>query len=263
MRNFFAVTLALFFALASLVLACIACAGSTKNYYPINEIFSAQLDLSKLSVSSVFPEVGSISLTQLGLPDYINIGLWSYCIGTSKDSVSSCTSPGGIQTFNLKTILKDNIENNQVLSLIDDVANIVLPEELQDKIGFYNGLVRCMFITLIIGIVLTFLNLVVNIIRWFLHFAFVNVVGGLLAFLSFASLLISVGTNMGTYIFIRHILNKNYSEYGIELSLGRKFLALMWASVVAALLNIIAWMFVRQRRKVVYVHQPHDEKPYY
>lgn len=263
MRNFFAIIFALFFALASIVLACIACAGSTKNYYPINQIFCAQLDLSQISVSSVFPDVGSVDLSQLGLPEYINIGLWSYCVGSSQNTVTSCTSPGGIQTFNLKDILKDNIENNQIVSLVDNVASIVLPQELQDKMGYYNALVRCMFITLIIGIVLTFLNLVVNVLRWFLHFSFVNVIGGLLAFLSFATLLISVGTNMGTYIFIRHVLNKNYSDYGIHLSLGRKFLALLWAAVVAALLNIFAWIFVRQRKKVVYVHQPYNEKPYY
>lgn len=260
MRNFVALILALFFALASLVLACIACAGSTKNYYPINQIFCAQLDLSNLDIATVIPAASSFSISDLGLPKFINIGLWSYCVASSSTDVTSCTSPNGIQTFNLKNLLKDNIENNQVLQLVDDVAKIVLPQQLQDKLVYYNNLVKCMFITLIIGIVLTFLNLVINVLRWFLHFSFVNFVGGFVCFLSFASLLISVGTNMGTYIYIRHILNKNYSDYGIHLSLGRKFLALLWAAVVAALLNLFCWMIVRQRKKVVYVHQPYNDK---
>lgn len=260
MANCFSLFATALLSFAALILAIVACAGSTKNYDPINKIYAAQIDISNIKLSTVLPAVSSsTSLDQLGLPSYFNIGLWSYCLADSSKTVTSCTSPSGIQKFNLKELLYDNVENNKVNELIDSIADIALPDQLQDKMSYYNNLVKCMFITLIIGIVLTFVNLVINIFRWFFHFAIVTWLGRLFSLLGFLSLAISAGTSTGTYVYIRNILKDNSSEYGISLSLGRVFYGILWGSVLGCLLNLLMWALVRNRRYARVV--PIEEKP--
>ncbi|SCV04654.1 LANO_0G11518g1_1 [Lachancea nothofagi CBS 11611] len=250
-----------FLSFAAVILACVACAGSTKNYNPINKIFEAQLDLSGLNVSQVLSGLGSSipSLEELGLPSYVNLGLWSYCLANSSGIVSNCTSPSGIQQFNLTNIIYDNINDNQVANLITSVAQITLPDKLEDNMTYYNNLVKCCFITLIIGIIASGLNLVVNILRWILHFVIITWICRFFALIAFLSLLISAGTSTGTYVYIRHALADNYDTYGMKMNLGVIFYALLWASVSAALLNLICLSAARPKRHIY--DRPIEEKP--
>ncbi|AQZ18300.1 PUN1 (YLR414C) [Zygosaccharomyces parabailii] len=229
---------------SALILAIVACAGSTSNYNPINKIFVAQLDLTSIDADKVFSNSSSVSL-----PGYINVGLWSYCVANDKGSVTSCTSPNGIQQFNLKNMLLDTVEDNEATKVVDSVASVALPSSLQKDMVYYNNLVKCMFITLIIAICAIFLDLVVNIVRWVIHMRFINWVGRFLASIAFTSFIISAGTSTGTYVYIRHLLNQNYDDYGIKLKLGRIFFALLWAAVAGALINSFLWGIVRVNRK--------------
>lgn len=246
---------------SALILAIVACAGSTSNYNPINKIFVAQLNLKNLNTEKVFGQVSGED-SKLELPAFINIGLWSYCVADGSGSVKSCTSPSGIQKFNLKEMLTKNVDDNKVVNMIDSMAKVVLPENLQDKMGYYNNLVKCTFITLLIAICLLFLDLVVNIVRWIIHARLLNWIGRFLASIAFTSLIISAGTSTGTYVYIRHLLGETYDDYGIKLSLGRVFLALIWAAVGAALFNSILWGIVRARRGYYSGSpMPSEEKP--
>ena len=156
--------------------------------------------------------------------------------------------------------MKDNIDDNQVSALVSNVLNLALPQDLSDKMGLYNSLIKCMGITLVIGIILLALNLIVNVLRWILHFSFVNWAGRLLAILSFISMGISAGTSTATYVIIKNILSDSYSEYGIKLSLGRNFFALLWASVAGCLINFLLWVITRQRQRAVIMQPIPTEK---
>ncbi|CCD27157.1 Pun1p NDAI_0J02650 [Naumovozyma dairenensis CBS 421] len=247
MANGIKLFLTAFLSFSALILAIIACAGSTKNYYPINSIYVAQLDLTNLNIESVLPTLSSTS-TSTVFPSYITIGLWSYCTLTSNKTFISCTSPSGIQNFNLRNLLYDNIQDNQVLTIIDSISSIILPSNLQDKIKYYNSLVKCMFITLLIGIITSFLALFFALVRWFIHLTVLNLLAICFSILSFLSLLISAGTSMGTYLYIRRLLNDDDS-LGVKLYLGRVYLGIIWGAVVASLLDLIVWSFVRSRRR--------------
>ncbi|SMN22700.1 similar to Saccharomyces cerevisiae YLR414C PUN1 Plasma membrane protein with a role in cell wall integrity [Maudiozyma saulgeensis] len=260
MSNRFTLFCTMILSFAALILSCIACAGSTKNYTPINNIYVAQINLSDMDLTKVIPAISSSLELSSVLPSYFNIGLWSYCIEDSTKKVTSCTSPDGIEKFNLKSLLYDNIQDNNVLSLIDSVASLILPDKLEDDMTYYNDLAKCMFITIIIGICLSFVCLVLSFCRSIFHLRVVTFIGGFFAFFAFVSLLISVGTSMATYLYIRHILSDNYSDYGISLSLGKTYLGLLWGAVAAALINFICWCFVRATPRVMYVQTPMMEK---
>lgn len=126
---------------------------------------------------------------------------------------------------------------------------------------YYNDLVKCMFITIIIGIVLTFVNLVFCILRWIIHIRPLVWGGAFFSFLAFAALIISIGSCLGTYSYIKYILKHNYSDYGIALTIGRNYQGLMWGAVVGALLNFILWCSVRSRPNILYANAPIEEKP--
>lgn len=244
------------------VLAAIACSGSTANYNPINKIFVAQVDLEDIDISTVIPAAETSTLSGLELPEYFNIGLWSYCLQASNGTVISCTKPSGIQDFNLETMLRDNIDDNEVTSLVDNLVDIVLPDDLKDKTSTYNNVVKAMFITLLIGICLTFLAFVVNIVRWVIHAHFLNWVGRILSLLGFLSLLVSGATSLGSYLYVRHLLKENSDGLGITLSVGRVFQGILWGSIFSALLGFILWCTVRSPRRISYVTPVStDEKP--
>lgn len=259
MSNAFRLFFTAFFSLAALVLAIVACAGSTKNYTPLNRIYTSQVDLTQATIST---QVSSSTLAQISFPGYINIGLWSYCIETSNGTVSSCTSPKGIQKFNLRELLYDNIAENSVLSTIDS-ASILLPQDLQDKMKYINAVIKCMFITMIIGIVLSFVSLVVCLIRWVIHLRFLQWIGAFIGFFAFVSLLISIGSCTAVLVVIRRILKDNVDEYGIKLGFGRIYMGLCWGSVVAALFGFMFWCSVRsvRRPQVIYMNDPIEKRP--
>lgn len=264
MSNGFNLFLSAFCTFSVVVLAAIACVGSTANYNPINKIFVAQLDLRNIQIPNVFPSSGapSSSISQLGLPNYFNIGLWSYCSQASNGTVMSCTKPSGIQNFDLRTMLFDNINNNQVAQLVDNLADIILPEDLQNRMAMYNNVVKTTFITILIGICVSFLALIVNLIRWIIHARFVNWIGRFSSFIGFLSLLISGATSLGCYLYVRRLLNQNYGDTGIRLSVGSVFQGIMWGSIFSALLGFILWCSVRSQRSVAYVSRvPMEEKP--
>ncbi|KAG0672365.1 hypothetical protein C6P45_003049 [Maudiozyma exigua] len=95
-----------------------------------------------MDLTKVIPNISSSLELSSVLPSYFNIGLWSYCIEDSAKKVTSCTSPHGIEKFNLKNLLYDNIQDNEVLSLIDSVASLILPDKLEQDMTYYNDMAK-------------------------------------------------------------------------------------------------------------------------
>lgn len=271
MSNALRLLLVFFFSLAALVLSCISCAGSTKNYYPLNHIYAGQIDLTNLKVNSILQNVtgatdldlNGVTPASIGLPSFINTGLWSYCLGNANGTITNCTSPRGIQKFNLKEMLYDNIEDNQILSIVKSAAEVVLPDNLKDKISYIDTVIKCWFITILIGIVLSFVSLAICVLRWVIHTVVLNWIGCFFSFFCMAAFVVSMATYTAAYILLRTKLNNSYDEYGIKLSLGTVFLALGWSAFAASLLNFMCWCSVRAVRSPqrVYVSDSFEKKP--
>ena len=245
MGNAFTLTCVVFFSIATVILSALACAGSTKKVFPLKEIFVVQISLSHAALSKILPSISEDLLSNSVLPTYFNIGLWSYCIANAQKTVQSCTSPAGIQTFNLQSMLYDNIKDNKVLEIIDELSKVILPEKLETKVGYFNHLMRCMFATIIVGIVLSFVSFVFSLLRSLFHVRFFKWMGTFFSFAGFCCLLISVGITLGTFVYVSRILNDNYDEYGIRLHFGKTYMGLIWGGILASLLGLMSWWSVR------------------
>lgn len=256
------------FALSALILAIVACAGSTKNYVPLNKIYVARVDLSSANLAVLLPGSSYPSGTVNSIPQYINVGLWSYCAVEADGDVQWCSSPRAILDYDLQDFIYSSIQHEQHDDRNDDdddddddddggLNGVSLSESdisvpVLESMGKFRGLVKCMFITLIIGIVITFLNLVTNLLRWIIHVRFLKWVGTLLSFLGFTALLVSAGTGTGAYVWLKRELFDKDDTWAISMKLGATFFGLLWGAVVAALLNLIAWCSVRSRPKLAY-----------
>lgn len=263
MRNFFTVGFGLLLAIASLVLAVLACFGSYKNEFPLNDIYAAQLNLSGFDVESLLNLSTNVTDSSLGLsdtPSYINLGLWSYCTLDSSKTITQCTSQSGMNTFNLQDTLENIFSSSIVEEIISEIFGSSVPSDISSYTSSYNALLKCMCICLAIGIGLTCLCFVAFIVRMILHLTFVNVAGRVISLLAFISIAVSASTGTAAYVIIRRVLNDNVEDYGISLTLGKNFYGLLWGSVASSLLTFVLWCLTRQRTKVVYVQPSSDEK---
>lgn len=238
----------LFFALlmgfSAMVLCAISCAGSTSAYYPIDRIFTSQINLKNLDTQMIFPNVTDSSAFD-NLPAYVNVGLWSFCRADANGHVTKCKTQSGVQHFNLQQVLFELLDSSE----LESYAQVLLPSKLQDKEGYYNRLVTCMFTCSLLGICLSFITLCVNFVRLCKSIRVLTWIGRFLSLCAFFSILISAGVVSGTYIYIRNILNKNYSDYGIHMALGSNFYGIIWGSCGAALFNMILWFSAKDKPK--------------
>ncbi|KAL6947008.1 hypothetical protein ACO0QE_001866 [Hanseniaspora vineae] len=263
--------LALLFNVAAFVLGIFALLGSTYNSNPLNKIYTAQLNLENMSLEKVFPTVASqlpsgssLTLSSFGLPAYINLGLWSYCTGNTSNTVNYCSKPNGIQNFNFNQILKDQIGNTQVLSLIDSLADILLPSSFSDDIQVFNKLAKAMFLCLIIAVVLMAVQLIITVVKiifcWFPSSfkVFTLWILRVTVFLSWIGVTVSAAISTAVYSVAKKQINNNNSEYGLELSMRPTFYGIIWGAVVASFTNLLlVCMFCRLRENNYY--QPQQE----
>lgn len=253
MANGFRLLLAGIFSFATFILAIVACSGSTSNYNPINKIYVAQINFSNLKSETVFANLTE-KLSTSALPKYINIGLWSYCTTNSDSkSVDRCVSAHGIQQFDLKSLIYKNVNDNSATKLLSSLDDVILPEKLQDKKGYYNGLSECMFFTLIIGICLMLINFIFIVLRMLIDNRMFTLLGTFFAITAFSSLIVCGGTSVGTYVYIKKILSDHYKEYGIKLDLGRNFFCILWGSILGSLLNVLLWFSIKTRPRGGYI----------
>ncbi|KAL6943085.1 hypothetical protein ACO0RG_002069 [Hanseniaspora osmophila] len=261
--------LALFFNIAAFVLGIFALLGSTYNSEPLNKIYAAQLNLKNMSLEKVFPTVASqlsssssLTLSSFGLPSYINFGLWSYCTGNTTNTVYYCSKPNGIQNLNFNQILEDQITNTEVLSLIDSLADILLPSSFSNDINTFNKLAKAMFLCLIIAVVLLAIQMIITIVKiifcWFpsTFKIFTLWILRVIAFLSFIGVAISAAISTAVYSVAKKQINNNSSDYGLELSMRPAFYGIIWGAVVASFINLLlVCLFCRLRDNKYYQSQ--------
>ncbi|CCH62148.1 hypothetical protein TBLA_0G02060 [Henningerozyma blattae CBS 6284] len=240
MANTFRLLLAGLFTFCAMILAAISCAGSTSAYVPIDRIYTSQISLKNLEQAVIFPNIKDNSIFN-NLPSYVNVGLWSFCEADANAKVTKCKTQSGIQTFNLQQVLFELIDSPELTSY----ADVLLPQKLQDKKGYYNRLVTCMFVCTLLGVLISFLALIINIVRLCAQTRVLTWLGRFLSLCAFFAILIAAATSSGTYIYIRQILNKNAAEYGIRMRLGGVFYGLIWGACGSSLLALIFWGSVR------------------
>ncbi len=102
--------LSAFFLFISVVFLVLVQIGNTYNRPVLRDIYFIKLDLSHIVPSTIpnAPLLNTIART-LGLHDFYQVGLWSYCEGYNGEGVTWCSTPTTLYWFNPVEIIIDQL----------------------------------------------------------------------------------------------------------------------------------------------------------
>ncbi|ODV94440.1 hypothetical protein PACTADRAFT_51276 [Pachysolen tannophilus NRRL Y-2460] len=252
-----------FFSVVALVLSCFSCAGSARNNSFLTNIFLIDLDFSEVEVPALLANLttdSGISDTDIGLSDVYTIGMWGYCKGDLKNGTTLqsydtgnvnftyCSTPKAMYVFNVTELISSELNltdissvTSEIDSVVTDVSDIDLPSNVESYVKVAKILSKLIFVCTIIGIVLTFLVMILTIpticSRGFSCFV------ALLSFISFISFILACGASTGMYLYIKKELDKYVSTYGIEAHLSPEYLGFYWAACASSLIASVLWAF--------------------
>lgn len=182
----------------------------------------------------------------------------------SKINFTYCSKPTPGYKFDPLTVLKheindtinDTVDGSDVVStaisstvklqlnqLVDNLNydNLNLPGNLNKDLTLLNNVTRAAFALTLIGVVLSFLSVIVQLLGCFMSpdnccLSFLNFI---FEALTFIILLIGAALSTGAYIYVRKEVNNATSDYGVKTFLSIQYYAFAWSGAVAALLVVI------------------------
>ena len=240
-----------FFLLAIAALTILALVGCTNNIKVIKSLQVLTLDLSSISISSVFPEISS---ELSSIPDYIKIGLMGYC------TPDTCVKKD-FAKFNIETVLIEAVlANNNLTDIATSAVSVVLPTKYTDYVNDINKIVDVFSILLavwfclaIIGFAFVVVKICLDLRLFFFISSFCK---GVCFSLGIAcTILATVGL-----LFAKREFNSNSSDdLGMTLAVGKAFLGLLWAAVFCSVLDAIISLVIRitfRRRRRETIEEP-------
>ncbi|QPG75639.1 hypothetical protein FOA43_002996 [Brettanomyces nanus] len=230
---------------AALVTLLLANLGSITTHKGITSIYLLELNLSELSIDTVFPSLSDIdSISDLGLDDAYVLGMYGYCQGTggttnstTSDEVvydtnftaSSCTHAKPMYVFDPVTFLLDQV--NDVAGTELTTSDVNLPSSIENYVKIAQNLSKATYITSCIAIGLNFIVLVLTLFIYCCNLGLVSSLG-LVEVVAFLAAIIASGCSTGMYVFIETHFNDKLSKYGIHAALSKNYLILTWVGTV-------------------------------
>ncbi|KAJ9094583.1 hypothetical protein QFC19_007881 [Naganishia cerealis] len=182
----------------------------------------------------------------------------------NKVNFTYCSKPTPGYKFDPLTVLKheindtinDTVDGNGVVSsaigstvkqqltqLVDNLSyeNLNLPGNLKKDLTLLNNLTRAAFALTIVGVVLSFLSVIIQLLGCFMSpdnccLSFLNFI---FEALTFIILLVGAALSTGAYLYVRKEVNNATSDYGVKTYLSIQYYAFAWSGAVAALLVVI------------------------
>lgn len=233
--------------IVTLFLGILAFLGSYKNTSTIgvNKTYFMRVNISNISTSAItglsssessaLDSVVSTVLSELGLPDFYQVGATGYCQGNisdSKTTIQNCSTPYVPYWFDLVTILEDHLPSGVTIDLPDSIQNY---EKILRTAG------RGLWVCYVIGLAVTAIELFSGLFSFNSRAASccTAVIGVIAAFF----MIVASGLATGIYITYRKYFNEELSSFGVNATLGSTAYILTWVSTGASLLSALWWIF--------------------
>ncbi|ORY87782.1 actin cortical patch SUR7/pH-response regulator pali [Protomyces lactucae-debilis] len=202
----------------------------------VRGLYYMRLDTRNIVAASATPFSAIINsvASQLGLMDYYQAALWTYCSGPSKngsfESPTRCTPSSTSFWFNPVQIIQDDLYVGNV---------ITIPQDIQDDLDLVKTAYAWLKPICIVACVFSFLAILAILpayrSRWGSFFATI---------ISFVAALFSVGQAVvATVLFsiFSSVINDNLPDLNVKASLGTPMFVLAWLS---AGFSLVAFIFV-------------------
>jgi len=223
----------------SLVFLILVCIGNINNKAVIRSTYFLKIDLSNIIPESVPNAVfiNSIART-IGLHDFYQVGLWSFCEGYNGQGITHCSTPETEYWFNPVEIIL-----NELLA----GATIALPTEVVTALNIVRIASHWMFACFLVGTCLTFLCIFLAPMafssrpRWSHRARRIFLRSLPIAIVTFLALLFTAGASViATVMFV--IFRNTFdgaAELNIDASLGTPLMAFMWIGTGFNLIGLL------------------------
>ncbi|PNP43843.1 hypothetical protein TGAM01_v208613 [Trichoderma gamsii] len=196
--------------------------GNTHINPVLDDIFFFKLDVSHIIPISVENSnlLNSVARS-LGLHDFYQVGVWSYCEGYNDEGVTFCSPPKSFFWFNPVEVLVGELLAGAKIALPSEVVTILTLLRIGSQV---------MYAFFMSGIVLNFVLLLVTPLvlrtRWFSLFT--SLVGGV------AGIVLTVAAIIATVISVAaKIALTAQDQLNIQCDIGGKMFAFMWIAALS------------------------------
>lgn len=203
--------------------------GNTNKKAVIRSTYFFKINLANIIPASTPSDtifVNSLARS-LGLHDFYQVGLWSFCEGYDNEGITDCSAPQAFYWFNPVEILLNELLAGATIALPADINNILNLVRIASHImfGFFLTGVCMNFVSIFIASVVLFSR------WWSLPIAIWTFV---------AALLTTAATIIATVMFVifRNVLT---SQAGLNIgaSLGTGMFAFMWIGAAFSIFGFI------------------------
>ncbi|EHK45121.1 hypothetical protein TRIATDRAFT_299839 [Trichoderma atroviride IMI 206040] len=196
--------------------------GNTHINPVLDDIFFFKLDVSHIIPISVENSnlLNSVARS-LGLHDFYQVGVWSYCEGYNDEGVTFCSPPKSFFWFNPVEVLVGELLAGAKIALPSEVVTILTLLRIGSQV---------MYAFFMSGIVLNFVLLLATPLvlrtRWFSLFT--SLVGGV------AGIVLTVAAIIATVISVAaKIALTAQDQLNIQCDIGAKMFAFMWIAALS------------------------------
>ncbi|KAL6906959.1 SUR7/PalI family domain-containing protein [Trichoderma evansii] len=196
--------------------------GNTHINPILDDIFFFKLDVSHIIPISVENSnlLNSVARS-LGLHDFYQVGVWSYCEGYNDEGVTFCSQPKSFFWFNPVEVLVGELLAGAKIALPSEVVTILTLLRIGSQV---------MYAFFMSGIVLNFVLLLATPLvlrtRWFSLFT--SLVGGV------AGIVLTVAAIIATVISVAaKIALTAQDQLNIQCDIGVKMFAFMWIAALS------------------------------
>lgn len=223
----------------SLVFLILAIIGNINNDPVIRSTYFLNVNISDIILQSV-PDVAFVNsiAETVGLHDFYQVGMWSYCEGYNGQGITSCSSPRLLYWFDpVEILLRELLKG----------ATIVLPTDVVNVLHIVRTASHWMFASFMVGACLTFLCIFFAPMAFSHKPRWVHRAGRVffrslpITLLTFGAALFTTGASLIASVMFTIFRNKfqSISVLNIKAKLGKPMLVFIW---VASGFNLIGFL---------------------
>ncbi|KAF2281178.1 integral membrane protein-like protein [Westerdykella ornata] len=217
---------------------------------PLNDIYNAL----PADTSNAINAAANSLASRLGIEDFYNLHILTYCHGTYTPSVlpnatlprsaihkhiNDCSNMTALFHFQPAAIIEQALNDSGVDVTLDDLR---WPDDIQTGLDALHALQSATFILYCIAAGLIFVSVLLSLLALFTSGRLSACLNVLIA--SVAFLAIGIASALVTAVMVKatDVINENGRGIGLEAQRGNKYLAITWAATGAMLLAVVWWL---------------------
>ncbi|KAF3936586.1 hypothetical protein ABW19_dt0206562 [Dactylella cylindrospora] len=171
----------------------------------------------------------------VGVHDFYQAGLFSYCSGTYDNATSSwnvqnCSSPSGSFVFNIIDIINAEANNGK---------NLTFPSGVHNLFKAVTALTRVQYICFLFGIAATGLEFVLGFFGLLSRWG--SCVTTIVAIVAFLALLAGSVINIALYVSMAKAFDASFSTFGVRGEISRQTYTIMFIGVLVSFAAMLFW----------------------